>query len=413
MDGLNPRWSKIRASMMMVAGGFFGAGLFLTPVAARASAWMETTLSTLNDNNVFSYVIPYGDNYTQLDFRYNLKDKLSRTTHYSLNYNFRGAVYNRWTTKNYLNHSLNAALEEDLLTSLVGSLSGQGTWYQYPDTTSAKYNYLNFAGNATLRYYLFALQFTSFELGFRYQLYNLPNYNFGTDGWTPSLTFQEEVAEYTGLGATLNLLQALSPALDLEMGGAWSANDCPERPLYAPFAAQSLTLTAADFVSERRRDNFLSANAGITWRFSNNSYVKAGTSWSRTLSNANTLTYDLSLRSRNLQDGYYDLQTQGCLASGVYCFGQENSYLRLNLGFNLLAYSQRHPQDSAGAILSGARADRQYNLLLEFNQRLGEWLGTSWLIRVSYNYIQNLSNDYYYQYNREVFMLGLAGNLFL
>jgi hypothetical protein len=386
---------------------WLGAVMWLgaTPMPARAATWLETSLAGSSDNNIYSYVLPYSDSLSLVELKLNHKNKLTRTTHYLANYFFRDAAYNRWSSKNYLNNSLNLGLEEDLIADLVAGISAQGTYYAYPDNASSKYNYLNWVAAANLRWYTFFMDFTSWEAGVKYQAYTLPNYNFMQEGWTPSLTFMEEVAEYNGTGAYVNIKQGLPWSLDLELGGTWINNVCPERPLYAGAHDR-------DFTSELRRDQELNLNAALSWRFLKNSNVRLGYGWGSVASNANALVYDAAAGVVELEAGYYDRMNQCVNLGGLYCYGKENSYVRVNTSLTSRTYSGRRAQDAQGRISSANRSDREYNVLVELNQRLGEWLGTQWMLRLGYNYIQSQSNDYYYSYIREVYTLGFVSNFY-
>lgn len=58
---------------------FFIFYLFLS-IPAIAITWLELCEKLSSDNNVYSYVVPYYDNYSMTDFKFNHKDKFSAST---------------------------------------------------------------------------------------------------------------------------------------------------------------------------------------------------------------------------------------------------------------------------------------------------------------------------------------------
>ncbi|MEW6515881.1 MAG: hypothetical protein AB1439_03100 [candidate division FCPU426 bacterium] len=359
-----------------------------------------------SDNNIYSYVIPYADNYAQIDFRANHKDKITRSTHYALNYSLSTAMYDEYKMKNYLNNILGGSLEEDLSDSLVALFNANVNHFDYNDSVNSKYDYLMLTTQAALRFYIFAFDFTSVDWGLEYSMYNLPNYNFEKEGWTPSLSFLEEVAEYNGFGSYLTIKQALPYTLDLELTGKISFQHCPERPLFA-------SATQNDFSSEYRQDLETTLLVKLTKRVTANSFFSLATCFNELQSNANAQVYDTSLGGVILQEEYYRRSKLNVILDSMICFGPENSFFRIYATYRQLTYSNRKAQDAGGNLLPETRADNEYSALVEFNQRLGYLWKFNCLLKLGYQYTQNLTNDYLYNYKRDAVYLGLTSYLYL
>lgn len=381
-------------------------GLCSLAQTASGTAWFELSEKIASDGNVYAYVIPYADNYAQIDLRANLKDKISRSTHYAFNYNLSTAMYDELKEKNYLNNILAGSLEEDLSESLVATFSANVNHFDYSESTNSKYDYLMLTAQAALRFYIFTFEFTSIDLGGEYSLYNLPNYNFEEEGWTPSLSFLEEVAEYNGFGTYLTIKQALPYTLDLEFTGKINFQHCPERPLFA-------SATANDFTDDYRQDLETTLLVKLTKRLSANSFLSVSTCLNELQSNANAQVYDTVLSGVILEEEYYRRSKLNLIFDSMLCFGPENSFFRIYATYRHIAYTGRLAQDADGNMLSETRADREYSALVEFNQRLGYLWKFNCLLKLGYQFTQNLTNEYLYNYKRDVIYLGLTSYLYL
>lgn len=382
------------------------AGTVFFPAICLGTTWFELAGKMASDDNVYAYVIPYYDTYTGIDFKANHKDKLCNTTHYALNYNFNTAFYSKLDEKNYYNHLGGLNLEEDIGETLVATVSTQANLFNYAEGVNSKYDYLLLTTAAALRFYIFAFDFTSVDWGVEYSMYNLPNYNFEEEGWTPSLNFLEEVAEYNGFGTYLTVKQALPYTMDLELTGKIVNQFCSERPLFAS-AAQN------DFLDEYRSDLESTLLLRLTRRLEKSSYVSLTYCSNYLQSNANAQVWDTSAGGVVLEDEYYRRGKTSVIFDSMYVFGQEMSYLRLYLTYRQVAYASRRAQEEDGTLLPDARADDEYSVLVEFNQRLGYVWKTNWVLKLAYQYTQNLTNDYYYNYQREVITLGVSSFLYL
>jgi hypothetical protein len=385
----------------------FSCILFLIPSFLSANTWIEISDKFSNDNNVYTFYTPYSDSYQNMDFKINHKDKLNSSTHYSLNYSSCLSLYSQLVNKNTICHNLFASLEEDLNDNLVATFVGQGNLMNYAISTSPNYDYQYADIAASLKFFIFALDFTSIDWGLNYSIYNLPNYNFANQGFTSSLNFLEEVMEYNGFGTYLAIKQALPNSLDLDLEGRMTKKFCPERPLVDRVEFIGTTETVY-YLAENRSDLDTSLSASLIYNFLKGSYAKLGGSLMQTNSNANAAVRNGATNRMEKISEYYTMQTTSIFINGIYCFGEESSYLWANCAYKKKQYNGRSAQNSSGVLLLEKRADQEINATVEFNQRLGILWGSSWTFKLGYAYSQNSTNDYFFNYTREIIYLGLG-----
>jgi hypothetical protein len=395
--------------------------IFLTN-NALATTWFEISGKQNGDDNVYSYVTPYYDNYTALDFKANHKNKLRRTTHYALNYSLNTTMYSELVEKNNTSHRIGLNFEEDVSENMVAMLNTNANIFSYSNTTNARtavsndmYDYIHMTVAAALRLYIFTYDFTSLDFGAEYSLYTLPKFNYETDGFAPSVNFLEEIAEYNGIGGYLTAKQSLPYSLDLELTGKLTNQYCPERPLHETprWYDSGNNSWNGTFSSDYRNDLNTNITLKLSRRFTKGTYASLAVCSDGLDSNANTTIWDPSSNAYILADDYYK-RNQLCLSlDGMYVFGPESSYIWAYVGYKRVGYPDRRAQDDTGAFYPDTRLDTEYKVTVEFNQRLGYLWKTSWLLKLGYQYVQNESNDYYYKFKREIITLGLSSFLYL
>ena len=374
--------------------------------AVFTAVWSTTSLGVNTDSNVYKYVVPYNDTYSSFDWGINLKDKLTPTTRIFLNYNFKNSFYNTYTVKDYSQHLVRLNIDEDLMRMLVAGLSLQGDNYV---TSFSKYNYLDLSGKFYLRFFMFFYQHTNIDVGLKAEKFNYYNYNFAQEGWTPSLSYREEVSDYNGLARFISIKQGLPANREMELKFSSEEKKFPERPLYE---RRGNEFVFTDINREDKETNFY---LGASQSFKKNSKVSVGFSILNISSNANTTVYDPSVSgsSTSLQEKYYDRKDSSLSCNSLYYYGRENSYLRINLCRTKKDYSHREAQDGFGNWLGKSREDQQFTFFAQINQMLGKIAGLNWILNLGYNYDENDSNDYFYNYINETYSLGLVAYLYL
>lgn len=375
---------------------------------AFCATWITSSFGLNTDTNLYKYVVPYNDSYSVVDLGFNMKEKLTDTTRCFLNYSFRNSFYNTNTIRNYSEHLAGFNLDEDLVEMLVAGASLQGDYYT---TSYSTYNYLNLTAKGYLRYFMFVFDYTNIDVGAKYENFNYPNYNFGAEGFTPSLSYREEVSDYTTMAPFVSIKQGLPPDMDLELNVLYSMKKYPERPLYM--------LSGTDYVfdvSKNREDTELNINFGLGYNLERNSRLSLSLTMLNVSSNANMTVYDPSVSGTelNLQESYYNRNDMTISFNGLFYFGDAGNYFRMVITSTGKSYGSRKAQDVYGNwSTDSTRSDQMYSATLELNSMLGNFGGLNWMSKLGYTYETDKSNDFYYNYTNETFSLSLSTYLYI
>jgi len=380
--------------------------LCVFPENSSASLWGNLSLGVNSEANVYKYVFPYSDSYSYFDFGLNFKDKLANSTRLLGTYTLRDSRYAAWGAKNYTEHLAGINIDQDIMSGLAGILLLQGDYLLYP--SNDKYNYMDLSANFAFRVFLFFFEYTNIDIGAKYNNFDYLNYNFSVEGWTPSLSFREEVSSYTGLSPYLAIRQQLSSDIDAELNLMSSTKEYRERPLY------SFDGSTYAYTSVYRVDTETNINGKVTLKPLKQLSLSLGANYLGVISNANAKAYDPAATGQTtLAEGYYDRTDLGLSFNCFYYYGEESSYAKIGINYTGKKYLNRIAQDDQGAWTAAKREDNTYSAQVELNQMIGLMFGTNWVLKLSYTYERSYSNDYYYNYSDETFGIIVTSYIYL